>query len=405
MLLWTMAAGIAIVALVVDVLLRKYLSVLIFGAGVLSALAFGSDLKTVAAWSLKSLVERHTLELVGLVYLVLLLGLILEAKDSLSRMVEGLTGILKKNYLIITLAPALLGLLPMPGGALVSAPILKKALGEAGVSAELKTFTNYWWRHIWEYAWPLYPGLILTAAIFGVEVISVIRVQFYFTLVAAGLGALSVKLYFKRFGQGQVRRETFRRNLRLFMQGSWEILLVVALIVGLRLYMLAALALVVMLSLLLLRAGTREKLSLLRKSVNIQVLAVLVAVMIFKNLIVHSDLAQIIKSLVGHAESYRTVILFAIPFLIGFLTGVNQSFAGIAFPVLVPIVGIENPNLTMIAFLYVSGFAGVLLSPVHLCLVLSSEYYGASLAGVFKYLVPPVIILILLAVLFFGLWI
>jgi len=393
-----------------DVLLRKYLSVLIFGAGVLSALAFGSDLRTVAAWSLKSLVEKHTLELVVLVYLVLLLGLLLEAKQSLTRMVQGLAGILKRNYLVITLAPALIGLLPMPGGALVSAPILNKALGEVRVSAELKTFTNYWWRHIWEYAWPLYPGLILTAAIFGVRVIDVIKVQFYFTLIVAAIGALSVKLYFGRIGfggsgPGANRKETFRRNLRLFIEGSWEILLVVALIVGLRVYMLASLGLVVMLSLLLLRRGAREKLSFLKKSFNIQVLAVLVAVMIFKNLIVHSDMADVIKSLVGHAESYRIAILFFIPFIIGFLTGVNQSFAGIAFPVLVPIVGIESPDLRMIAFLYVSGFAGVLLSPVHLCLVLSSEYYGANLAGVFRYLVPPVIILILLAVLFYGLWI
>jgi integral membrane protein (TIGR00529 family) len=400
-----MAAGIVIVASVVDVLLRKYLSVLIFGAGVLSALAFGSDLRTVATWSLKSLVETHTLELVGLVYLVLLLGQILEEKQSLSRMVQGMAGILKKNYLIITLAPALLGLLPMPGGALVSAPILNKSLGETRVSAELKTFTNYWWRHIWEYAWPLYPGLILTAAIFDVEVISVVRVQFYFTLIAAALGALAVKLYFGRFGGGAVRREKLTRSLRLFLQGSWEILLVVVLIVGLRVYMLASLALVVMLSLLLLRAGTKKKLSFIGKSFNIQILAVLVAVMIFKNLIVHSDMAGIIKSLVANAQSYRALILFIIPFGIGFLTGVNQSFAGIAFPVLVPIVGIGSPDLRMIAFLYVSGFAGVLLSPVHLCLVLSSEYYGASLAGVFRYLVPPVIIIILLAVLFFGLWI
>lgn len=383
-------------------LFKQYLWLIILVAGVGSALVLGMDLRSVGHWSLVSLAERDTLELVLVIYLVLLLSEILDLKKSLGKMVQGLAGLLRKTWLIIAVAPAFFGLLPMPGGALVSAPILTKALGDARISPELKTFVNYWFRHIWEYSWPLYPGIILTSAIFGVPVTDIIRAQWFFTPIAAAIGALSLWLYFARFRKMESLVGSPARCLGLFLAGAWEILLVVVLIAALKVYMLAALGLAVMLSLLLLKADWRTKLGLLVKAFKIHMLAVLVAVMIFKNLILHSDMDVIIKGLVAHAGAWRLAILFAVPFLAGFLTGVNQSFAAISFPILVPIVGIENPDLRMIAFLYVSGYAGVLLSPVHLCLVLSAEYYGANLARVFRYLVPPAVVLILLAFLIFG---
>ncbi len=158
-----------------------------------------------------------------------------------------------------------------------------------------------------------------------------------------------------------------------------------------------------MLSLLLYKAGPLKKIDLLKKSFKVPVLAVLVAVMIFKNLVLHSDMASTIEALVSHAGAGRVLVMFLIPFLIGLLTGVTQSFAGIAFPIFIPIVGVENPDVSKIALLYISGFAGVLLSPVHLCLVLSAQYYGANLARVYRYLLPPVVVLVLLAAMIYGL--
>jgi len=209
-------------------------------------------------------------------------------------------------------------------------------------------------------------------------------------------------LNFAKFREAPAAQGSFQKNVKAFLAGSWEILVVVIMIVAFKIYMLAALGLAVMVSLLLLKAGGKLKLSLIKKAFNLPILAVLVSVMIFKNLIIHSDMSSTIESLIENAESYRVIIMFFIPFSIGFLTGVNQSYAGIAFPILIPIVGLENPDLNMVAFLYISGFMGVLLSPVHLCLVLSSEYYGANLAKVFKFLIPPVLVMILLMVMIYG---
>ena len=70
--------------------------------------------------------------------------------------------------------PAVLGTIPMPGGALFSAPFIQQVAGDsmsgrdAGIPA-WKMAVNYWFRHVIEYWWPLYPGVIVATRIFGLD--------------------------------------------------------------------------------------------------------------------------------------------------------------------------------------------------------------------------------------------
>ena len=89
--------------------------------------------------------------------------------------------------------------------------------------------------------------------------------------------------------------------------------------------------------------------------------------------------------------------MMGIPFLIGFLTGISNAFAGITFPLFLSVVGTTNPDLAKVMYLYVSGFLGVLLSPVHFCLILSAQYYRAKLSDVYRLLLPSIIAVALLA--------
>jgi len=45
---------------------------------------------------------------------------------------------------------------------------------------------------------------------------------------------------------------------------------------------------------------------------------------------------------------------------------------------------------------YLSGFVGVILSPSHLCLILTNEYFGSDLMKVYKTLAIPISILMVL---------
>ena len=62
----------------------------------------------------------------------------------------------------------------------------------------------------------------------------------------------------------------------------------------------------------------------------------------------------------------------------------------IAFPLLLPIIGKGQPDMILLMFAYVSGFCGILLSPAHLCLALTADYFKAELRDVYKILIWPV---------------
>jgi len=62
-------------------------------------------------------------------------------------------------------------------------------------------------------------------------------------------------------------------------------------------------------------------------------------------------------------------------------TGITQSAVGITAPLLITLGA--NP-----AMMYFAAVAGVLLSPVHLCIVLTGNFYKSDLMKVFVKILP-----------------
>jgi hypothetical protein len=98
---------------------------------------------------LEGLAAPTTLELVGIVLLVLYLGQYLQAANHSRRMVESLRRLVRDPRLILAIPSAVLGLLPMMAGAMMGAPIVEEAARRWNLSPAWKTFYNYWFRHIW----------------------------------------------------------------------------------------------------------------------------------------------------------------------------------------------------------------------------------------------------------------
>ncbi|MEM4575762.1 MAG: DUF401 family protein, partial [Archaeoglobaceae archaeon] len=86
-------------------------------------------------------------------------------------MLEKLSKSLNESFgsLSIALIPLLIGLIPMPAGALVSASMLLPITKDSKISPEKLTVINYWFRHVWTPVWPLYPSVIIALAVLGVQ--------------------------------------------------------------------------------------------------------------------------------------------------------------------------------------------------------------------------------------------
>lgn len=381
-------AAALILLLLVLLRLKVDLGLALLADAVLTATLFGMPAAGFLAAAVAALRAAETLNLLGILVLVLYLGYYLQEGGHFGRMVGALKAIIRDQRLILAVPSAFIGLLPMMGGAMMGAPIVEEAARPYGLSPAWKTFLNYWFRHIWEYCWPLYTNLILVSLILDVPIGRVCLVQAPFTLLAAGAGLLV--LYRKvpagpRSEKAPVRVVDFVR----VAASIWPIVLTIGLVFILRLAMLPALAAACLASQVLSRMPWRMRLDVLRRSVTPRVILLTAAVMIFKGVLEGSGALEAIVRAVPPGGAGTYVLLFAAPFLIGLLTGVNQAFVAIAFPLLAPIIGRGEPDMVLLLFAYVSGFVGILLSPAHLCLALTAEYFRAELRDVYRILWRP----------------
>ena len=112
--------------------------------------------------------------------------------------------------------------------------------------------------------------------------------------------------------------------------------------------------------------------------------------------VLHSDLCRL-----GVSPLF---LLLVLPFAIGLMTGVTIAFVGVSFPILLPIMQGGGDNLPFyMMFAYASGYCGVLLSPVHLCLVLTKDYFRAEMRKVYRLLFAPVGVVLGVAITVFSL--
>ena len=86
------------------------------------------------------------------------------------------------------------------------------------------------------------------------------------------------------------------------------------------------------------------------------------------------------------------------PFVIGLLTGVTSAYIGVGFPIVIPLLGSQalSQNAGML-LAFGGGFMGVMASPVHLCLVLTKDYFRASLGKTLRLLIFPILMTSLIA--------
>jgi hypothetical protein len=389
---------IILIVLVLIFLIKKKweLSLVLLVGSLLAAVAFRLSFKAFIQNLLGALVSGETLSLVGIILLVLYLGTLLQVKGNFKTMVDSLKNLVREPRLVLALPPMFIGLLPMLGGALMSAPIVEEAAQRWKLSPPLKTFLNYWFRHIWEYCWPLYVNVILAAAILQIPIKKISIVQFPFTILAAILGLI---ILFKRvpFLPKERDGDNFLKSLFNLFFSIWPILLIIILIFGFKLSMLLSMAVSSLLTQILVRMKFQERLGIIWKSIQFRTVFLVASVMVFKRILEVSGALSSLTRVFQPEGLSAYILLFMVPFSLALLTGVNHAYVGISFPILLPIFGAGHPDMVLVLFAYVSGFVGILLSPAHLCLFLTLDYFRADIRETYKILVWPAAVIFLAA--------
>ena len=328
--------------------------------------------------------DYTTYELILSVGFISILGNCLKETGFMVDMIESLRGFLSSKWLV-ALIPALFGLLPMPGGALMSAPFNEGEADRLKMSAEEKTYVNVWFRHFWFFASPISSTTILISRLVGVNLYTFLLTTFPISFLLALVGYFFSIRRFKNASESH-----HSPSLSALVKGLLPILLTIILnILG----VLLPVAILVGISLILVlgRMGLRKSASAVWHGVHWDILSALIGVIFFRYMINESGSVTLIFSRLKDAGVPVLVLVTIFPFLIGFTSGTPQSGIGIGVPLVLPLF--SSLSLHVVAILYLSIVVGYMMSPLHLCFVLTNAYYKSDLAKVYRTLVPSLLVL------------
>ena len=384
-----------ILALTVVLLMKRWdLGLVLLLNTVVVAVLFGYPALDWVRSVARGLVAADTVMLVGSVFLVLVLAELMRRTGASNDLVASLQVLVPDPRWTLALMPLMIGLLPMIGGAMFSAPMVDEVGSRLDLSPERKTFINYWFRHAMEYIFPLYSSLLMMAALLGISVFAFIRVSWPLTFVALIGGALWGLVGIHRLDQPEAARDR-PEAWRTFLNSTWPLLLVVLAVVVLKLNMVLSLIGVIGLFVAVRRVGPDQWLSALRRSFPLSTFSALAGVMIFKHVMEDAGAVNQIPQALSSLGLPAMLVAFVVPLIAGLLTGTAAATLALSVPLVAPLLaGGPLDQLTAGLWLFVAGFSGVLLSPLHLCLALTKEYFRASWGPIYSRIVPSVALVV-----------
>lgn len=378
-----------VLSLIILLLRKKWHIGIVMAAGaIFLAILYLMPPARIITASYKSLTSSVSLKLLLALSFIRSFEMILREKGLLQKITEATGSILKKKRLVIISMPLLIGMLPSLGGAYFSAPMVEESSKGLNLSNEHKAYINYWFRHPWELILPLYPGIVLASAVTEIPlrrfILANIFVAIAMMIIGFFVGLKDIK--------GNIESNSTRPELKDLLLPLLPVITVIGgvAIFGIELYQILVAILLVMV--ILYRESLKGIIQLLRYGFSHEVFLLISGVMLLKGMMEASGAVEGLNKYFLETGVPLAIVAFSLPFVAGLLTGLTVGFVGSTFPLLLAMSGKDLP---LLSFAFVSGYTGVLLSPVHLCLVLTREYFKADMAGIYKKLIPGIFLMLL----------
>ena len=364
------------------VLSQKNLGIAMFAGAIVLGIFFAPESLPSKIW--ESITDPRTIFLAGIVSLIPVIGGVLNETGQMDRLINNMR---VGRKLFLMLSPALVGLLPMPGGALLSAPLIDKAGAE--IPYEKKAGINIWFRHILYLVYPLSTDLIVSTMVAGIGLYQPIPFLSLFLLFSIFLGYfffLGEKLekmnYERKFSMG----ELLPPLTILFMAPILDLILEETSILPTReTATFIAVSISLTFAILIGKLNLMQLYRIVIKAKPWNFAFMMMGIMVFLG---------VFKGL-GVFDLFMNVLitpdmLFGIAFLLGFVTGRIVTPAGIIFPIYLMKFG--QISLPVFALMYFGIFLGYIITPVHPCVSLTLASFKVDLKNYLRIMVRPVCI-------------
>jgi len=368
---------------------------------ILLALLNGKGFVYVIKIFLKTLLESATITLAITIILITILGHLMEKYLILDRMILSLEKMLRSAKTTILIAPAIIGTLLVTGGALMSCPVVENLGKRLNMPKDRRASINLVFRHGLYFVFPLSPTMIMAAKLGDYKVWDFIKLQFPIALVMYILGYI---FYLRSFNEPKIEKV---KDLKQYLKTICEFLLysspILVSLLGVALFnlpfyfsLIAGILLSISINLYDRKQDNKYKINenifkLIYSGIKPSMAIVIIGIMLYKNVV--NDIDEIyvyLNNLLDKGIPIEVLILAACA-IISFPMASIQPGVAILFPMILPLAPTYEIKLLYAMFIYISAFMFYYISPLHLCQVLTLEYFDVKMKDLYKnykYLLP-----------------
>ena len=327
----------------------------------------------------------RTYDIILALYFVMALEIELRTSGTLSGMVNALRRVFSSAKALLALMPAFLGLLPSLGGARFSAPIVDELSDELSISQEHKSAINFWFRHIFEFSSPIIPGMIMACNIAGVPFSEFLKHLSWLTILAFSVGWLILIRPLRVPAEPKPQTDSKRKKHETgdLILALTPVVSTFLLVVFLDMNASLAMGAVTFLLFFVLRATSRfvSVRDTVVGALDSKMLGNVLCILYFIQILTVTGVLPKIVAAFQSSPLPVPVIIACVSFIIGLLTGMSQGHVAIVMPI-VAAMGTGNLDLAGIAMAF--GVAGQMLTPTHMCLVVTVDYFRANFCGTLR---------------------
>jgi integral membrane protein (TIGR00529 family) len=353
--------------------------------------------------------DFQTIELCVLLTIIYILAKTMQETGAIDKMIKSLRSIFYKGGTIAVI-PAVYGLMPVPGGALFSAPLIDKEGKKYKLKQSQKNFLNVWFRHIW---FPIYPVssammLLISSDFANIDIYELIVANFPAFIAFIIIGLIFLKFYIKKIPTPKSKPKKDYRGLVYLLPPVLPIIVYILFfsiltaidIKNIKDFQRSIFILGVIFSIIslyyLVKIDWKKYFKIIKQSVSLNLAFAIIGIMIFRQMIEVSESNEIIASIIGGLPFHPILIVIIVPLVMGLITGYNFGAIALSYFLVEPLLEFTGINIIGFASLiFISSLVGYLISPIHLCNVVSSEYLKTDTTRMYRMYIPAVVFLMI----------
>lgn len=352
---------------------------------------------------LRMVQDNITYTMTFTILFISILGYLMGRYKMLDRMISHLEQIVRSAKVTIMLAPTIIGLLLVTGGALMSCPVVDTLGNKLNLKGDKKAALNMIFRHGLYFAYPLSPTIILAAQLGGFELFDFIKVQIPLTILIFILGYFAILHGVKDKKPEKISSKEYMSHIGGFLLYSSPITVSILLtaITGWAFHYTLPFGII---TAILVNALDAKKdpqfkmpenpLVLIYKGINLKMLTAVWGILLFKAVMGNlQELNDFVAGMVKGGIPVELIVIVAAGIL-AFSMGNFQPSLAIVYPLILPLAVGYNQVILFAYLMYTVGFIAYFTSPIHMCQVLTLEYFNTTMKDLYKnYLVfLPVLI-------------